>query len=190
MPVVRRRSRLADPPCSLRCRSPLPASVCSCPCATCAGRCPWGHPLPRVWPFTPWGPLSRRLAWVYLGAVITRFLSPYFPEAALPARYAHHVPVVLAGGALPLPAVGLPPLHADRGRKPCARPRSESMKLAGAGPGGGAPGAQGPGASAFPLQQPELHQLPRPDDPPRAREMCILLAEFFRRAWPWVTRPA
>ncbi|HEY5908125.1 MAG TPA: hypothetical protein VIZ31_08770, partial [Vicinamibacteria bacterium] len=46
------------------------------------------------------GMLLSAFAWAYLGSVLARLLSPYFPVAGLPARYAHHIPVALAGGAL------------------------------------------------------------------------------------------
>ena len=95
---------------------------------------------------------------------------------SLPSRRAHafrlRTAVVLARSR------GQRARHDVRGG---ARRRAPRPRAAGAGARGGAAGAARAARSALPVQQPELDQrADRQPTPPRARRMCLLLADFLR----------
>jgi two-component system sensor histidine kinase AlgZ len=137
-------------------------------------------PLSRLVITHAGGAVLGGVAWAYMGGALSRFAGSYRPEARLPELYEAHVPGMMAGGALVyLLSVSfhyvLLALDATR------RAEQRAIEL------------------AMLAREAELRALKArvhphflfnslnsisalvATDPPRAREMCILLAEFFRK---------
>ena len=178
-PVVRRRS-LPDPPLLVAVPLAFAGLGLLLPVRYVCRTVPLGPPFTQGLALHALGTALSGLAWVYLGAVITRFLSPYFPEAALPARYEHHVPVVLAAGAL-LYLLSASLQYTQLAQEATRRAEQDSLELRVLARDAELRALKAQVHPHFLFNSLNSISALTASDPPRAREMCILLSEFFRQ---------
>lgn len=137
---------------------------------------------------TPWlrllathggGAAIMSVGWAYLGTGLARLVESQSPAAALPDQYQAHVPGVMAGGALLyLLAVSLhyTLLAVDATR----RAEQHSIELAMLAREAELKALKAQVHPHFLFNSLNSISALVVADPPRAREMCILLSEFFR----------
>ncbi|HEY6547964.1 MAG TPA: histidine kinase [Vicinamibacteria bacterium] len=150
---------------------------------------PVGPPFTQALALHALGAVLSAFAWAYLGAVLARFLSPSFPEAGLPARYEHHVPVVLAGGAL-LYLLSASLQYTRLAQEATRRAEEASLELRVLARDAELRALKAQVHPHFLFNSLNSISALTASDPPRAREMCILLSEFFRQSLAQSDRPS
>jgi two-component system sensor histidine kinase AlgZ len=141
---------------------------------------PLGPPFTQGLALHALGTALSGFAWVYLGAAIVRLLSPHFPEAALPARYEHHVPVVLAAGTL-LYLLSASLQYTRLAQEAARRAEQDSLELRVLARDAELRALKAQVHPHFLFNSLNAISALTASDPPRARELCILLSEFFRQ---------
>jgi two-component system, LytTR family, sensor histidine kinase AlgZ len=118
--------------------------------------------------------------WVYLGASLARVLSAYNPEADLPRLYRFHVPGLLAGGAL-LYLLSVSVHYMLIAVEATRHAEQRALELAVLAREAELRALKAQVHPHFLFNSLNSISSLVTHDPARAREMCILLAEFFRR---------
>jgi hypothetical protein len=133
--------------------------------------------------------LAFGLSWTYLGAALVRAIAPFAGPAGLDAVYALHAPGLLAGGALLYLAAAflhylLLAVEATR------RAEQQSLKLAVLAREAELKALKAQVHPHFLFNSLNSISSLTARDPARAREMCILLADFFRTSLALGERPS
>ena len=127
------------------------------------------------------GALLTVSLWVSAGAGLTRFLATHYPTNDLPAVYRLHVPDLLTGGALLYvlaASVHYMLIAVDASR----RAEQQALELDVLAREAELKALKAQVHPHFLFNSLNSISALTTSDPPRAREMCILLAEFFRKS--------
>jgi hypothetical protein len=139
---------------------------------------------------TPWarlmathgsGAALTSVAWAYLGTGLARLVAAYRPDAQLPALYQAHAPAVMAGGAILYVLAAFfhyVLLALDSAR----RAEQQSMELVILAREAELKALKAQVHPHFLFNSLNSISSLVATEPAQAREMCILLAEFFRRS--------
>ena len=142
---------------------------------------PLGPPLTRALALHAVGAVLSAFVWGYVGGMLTRLLSPLFPAVGLPARYEHHLPVVLSGGAL-LYLLAASLQYTRLAQEATRRAEQDSLELRVLARDAELKALKAQVHPHFLFNSLNSISALTTSDPARAREMCILLAEFFRQS--------
>ncbi len=135
------------------------------------------------------GALFAALAWVYVGAQLARLLAAYRPEPGLPGLYRLHVPGLLAVGAL-LYLLAASLHYTLLAVEATRRAEQQSLELAVHAREAELRALKAQVHPHFLFNSLNSISALTTSDPARAREMCILLAEFFRKSLALGDRPS
>jgi hypothetical protein len=135
------------------------------------------------------GALFAGLAWVYVGAHLTRLLAAYRPEPGLTGLYRLHVPGLLAVGAL-LYLLSASLHYTLLAIEATRRAEQQSLELAVHAREAELKALKAQVHPHFLFNSLNSISALTTSDPARAREMCILLAEFFRKSLALGDRPS
>jgi signal transduction histidine kinase len=132
--------------------------------------------------------LFASLAWVYLGAGLARFIDSYAEPVDLRGLYVQHRPTLLAGGVLLYLLSAF--LHYTLLAVEATREaRQQSLELAVLAREAELKALKAQVHPHFLFNSLNSISALTVSDPTRAREMCILLAEFFRKSLALGERP-
>ncbi len=129
------------------------------------------------------------LVWVYAGAQLVRVVASYRAEASLPALYSTHAPGLLAVGAL-LYLLAAPFYYLLLALEATRRAEQRSLELAVLAREAELKALKAQVHPHFLFNSLNSISALTASDPVRAREMCILLAEFFRKSLALGEKPS
>lgn len=135
------------------------------------------------------GAFFASVASAYLGAGLVRLAVPYFPGAALAQRYDAHLPGIAGGGAL-LYLLSVAFHYVLLALEATRRAEQQSMELAVLAREAELRALKAQIHPHFLFNSLNSISALVTADPARAREMCVLLAEFFRKTLAVGERPS
>jgi len=125
--------------------------------------------------------VATSLVWIYLGAALARFIGTFHPEADLAALFRLHLAGLLAGGGL-LYLVAASLHYMLVAVEATGRAEQQSLEMAVLAREAELKALKAQVHPHFLFNSLNSISALTTSDPARARELCILLAEFFRRS--------
>lgn len=134
------------------------------------------------------GALVTSLAWIYVGAALAAVIGTFYPEADLAALFRLHLAELLAGGGL-LYLVSASLHYMLVAVEATRRAEQQSLEMAVLAREAELKALKAQVHPHFLFNSLNSISALTTSDPARARELCILLAEFFRRSLALGDRP-